>query len=172
MNVEICAACCMCSSRLFWWQSLRSWRDVCFTLQRIQGTTLCSAFFLSVTRVAAGTKRKKRKKSSQESKGYPPKRPYPPRFLRQTAPHWVVTQPQLVRPTQFTSLHRIASAPQVSHELCSQAGFIPLVLLFAEKCSAVAIWCCHRHRVAPLSLDKLHGHVPPRKTARNWLSFD
>jgi len=115
---------------------------------------------------------KTQKKSYQESKGYPPKRPYPPRFLRQTAPHWVVTQPQLVRPTQFTSLHRIASAPQVSHELCSQAGFIPLVLLFAEKCSAVAIWCCHRHRVAPLSLDKLHGHVPPRKTARNWLSFD
>lgn len=127
--------------------------------QRIPPHTRCSWY-------------KTQKKSYQESKGYPPKRPYPPRFLRQTAPHWVVTQPQLVRPTQFTSLHRIASAPQVSHELCSQAGFIPLVLLFAEKCSAVAIWCCHRHRVAPLSLDKLHGHVPPRKTARNWLSFD
>ena len=37
---------CVCElfSHIFWWQSNGSRRDVYFTLQCIQGTTLCSVF--------------------------------------------------------------------------------------------------------------------------------
>lgn len=92
-------------------------------------------FLFSITRVAAGTKTKKSHTKSRM--GTHSESTDPPRFSREAilgrdlCHRWYTSH----RPS---ASHRITTALQDGHGLCSQAVFIPLVCFKPEKSSAVA----------------------------------